>query len=849
MGMVYLAEGGRPRRRVALKVLRSGLASAAMRRRFELETEALARLQHPGIAQVYEAGAARVGAVDQPYFAMELVEGVPLTEHARTAGLGVRPRLALVAEVADAVQHAHQRGVIHRDLKPGNILVTREGRPKVLDFGVARVADPAATGAHTATGQMIGTLAYMSPEQVAGDVAAVDARSDVYALGVILYELLALRLPLEVSDRAITEAARAIREEEPASLSTIDRSLRGDVDTIVRKAMDKDPQRRYQSASELGADIRRFLNEEPIIARPPSTLYQLRKFARRNKAVVIGVAAVIVALAGGVVGTSLGMVRAMHQERIARHAAETATAAATEARLEAEKASAAKNFLQSILTGSSTPNEGIGGGLDLTVRQVVTRAAVRARTELADAPAVAADVFKTIGDTLLLLGDFEAAEEQLLLSLDAAQRFAPEPSTPVSSAYTSLAWLEIHRGNPVRGEELVRKALAVPEEILASDREGHSTMLTMLGLALDTQGRYDEAASIWRESLGVAETYLSPDAEERMTAMNNLADHIATRGDLDAAAEMLAEVERVRRRTLGPLHPDYMTTLNNLAVYESRRYRFDEAKRLYDQLLESYARFYGPDHVILARLYGNYGTLLRRMSDFAGAERAYREALRIARAAGGAMYERLPGALQNLASLRHELGDFGEAEALFSEALELCRRIGLDTDEASILGNLAAMRFDQGRWTEAEGLFLRARELREAALGPASIYTLYSIQSLASTRRHLGRYEEALPDLERAARGVREAFGEDNPQVAQSECAYAWCLALAGRAAEAEPILRASLDIVRNWENVNAIQLSSVEMAYGECLSILGRFDEADALLQASAQHRREAQGADHPST
>jgi WD40 repeat protein/predicted Ser/Thr protein kinase len=337
MGAVYEAEQDSPRRPVALKVIRPGLISPALLKRFAQEAQILGRLRHPGIAQIYEAGLAADG---RPFFAMEFLRGRPLDEHARLGGLAVPARLELLARVCDAVQHAHDRGVIHRDLKPANVLVDEAGQPKVLDFGVARAtdADLRTTTARTHAGQLLGTLSYMSPEQVTGDPDALDRRSDVYALGVILFELLAGRLPYRLEDLPLPEAAWVIREQEPSRLGSIHAALRGDVETIVAKALAKDPARRYASAGDLAADLRRHLSHEPIRARPPSALYQLRKFARRHTALVAGAAGVFAALTVGLIGTVLFAVREARQRGQAEHNARAAQFEAYRARIAAAAA-------------------------------------------------------------------------------------------------------------------------------------------------------------------------------------------------------------------------------------------------------------------------------------------------------------------------------------------------------------------------------------------------------------------------------------------------------------------------------------------------------------------------------
>jgi WD40 repeat protein/predicted Ser/Thr protein kinase len=316
MGSVYQAEQDNPRRTVALKVIHPGVVTPELVKRFNQEAQILARFQHSGIAQVYEAG---IGEDGLPFFAMEFIQGMALDKYVRTCGLEADACLELLAKVCDAVQHAHDKGVIHRDLKPGNILVDETGQLKVLDFGVARVttADLLTSASRTQAGQLLGTLSYMSPEQIAADPARIDGRSDVYTLGVILFELLAQRLPYQVEHLPVHEVARLIQQQEPSRLGSIDTMYRGDVEIIVAKALEKDKMRRYSSPGDLASDIRRYLRGEPILARPPSALYQIRKFARRHTALVAAVSSVFAALLAGTAVSIVFALRAAENARIA----------------------------------------------------------------------------------------------------------------------------------------------------------------------------------------------------------------------------------------------------------------------------------------------------------------------------------------------------------------------------------------------------------------------------------------------------------------------------------------------------------------------------------------------------
>ncbi len=344
MGMVYLAEQERPKRTVALKVIRRGMGTSGILRRFEHEAEVLGRLHHPGIAQIYEAGTAIVNDLKQPFISMEYVKGPTLTAYAKEKSLSTRDRLGLLADVCDAVHHAHQRGIIHRDLKPANILVNEVGQPKILDFGVARAMhnDIRVTTMRTSVGQLIGTLAYMSPEQVVGEPAEIDTRSDVYSLGVILYELLAEKLPHDLASCSLPEAARTIRQDPPRKLSVVSKLFRGEIEIIASKALDKEKTRRYQSAAELGQDIRRYLAGDPIHARQDSAMYVLRKQFKRHKWSFAAAVVAILCLVGFSIYAGIS-------ERQQRALASDAKSARIEAVQERDKATAANAKLEEAL--------------------------------------------------------------------------------------------------------------------------------------------------------------------------------------------------------------------------------------------------------------------------------------------------------------------------------------------------------------------------------------------------------------------------------------------------------------------------------------------------------------------
>src|SRR5688572_14297509 len=514
MGIVYLAQQERPTRTVALKVIHASVLSHGTLRRFEQEAEVLARLHHPGIAQIYQVGTYVTPQGELPYIAMEHVEGERLDRYLAHHPLPLRERLELAARIADATEHAHQKSVIHRDLKPGNILVTAGGQPKILDFGVARLSDDdtRTTTLRTDVGALLGTLTYMSPEQASGDPKAIDRRADVYSLGVLLYEILTGKLPYYIDRSALPEAVRVIREEEPTKISTHDRSLRGDVETIVRKALEKDPARRYPTAQALADDIRRHLADEPIQARPPSAWYQLSKFARRNQILVGGIASVLVSLA---VGAGVATHRYL-REREASARERAATAGGRDARVAAEKsqqrAATVASFLLSLFGGIDPV---VARGADTTLlRRILDQARGRLAAELAGQPEVEAEIRATLGNAYIELTLFEEAEEELRRAEELLRAQLGPDHPRVLDLEQDLARLLQRRGDLQRAEEEQRATLERQTQSLGeSDRETLQTK-GLLGENLMRQGRQREAENVLREVLAEQVRLFGPDDED-----------------------------------------------------------------------------------------------------------------------------------------------------------------------------------------------------------------------------------------------------------------------------------------------------------------------------------------------
>lgn len=601
MGTVYQAEQQNPHRTVALKVIKAGLINDQVLRRFEQECEALGRLQHPGIAQIYDAGTADTGFGPQPYFAMEYIHGRPLMQDAAERSLDVRARLELVARICDAVNHAHQRGIIHRDLKPGNILVDETGQPKILDFGVARVADSAHATRHTDVGQLVGTLAYMSPEQAMGNVLEVDVRSDVYSLGVILYELLAGRLPYHTSGHSLFEAVKTIREKSPAPLSTVGRDYRGDIDVIAAKALEKDKEHRYATAGELAADIRRHLTDQPIVARPPTTTYQLWKFSKRHKAVVIGTAAVMVALIAGVIVSTLQAVRARTAERAALE-------------LFVEVRQLANSILFEIndaikdLPGS-TPARHLLVNRSLTYLDKLAQRAsddVSLQNELAVAYSRIGDVQYAVGGANLgdIAGALVSARKEVAIRDTIALRDkSMGAQLALAQAYQRCSELLEGTGSPAESVTYVTKALAVREALYVrypGDARVRSAVASSYRIAGDQErlkGNPQGAVPLYGKALAVRRELvrqLPDDATQRRMMsidMVRIADGLGTPGqpNLGRFAEALqgyAEALSIRE-ALRQSSPGSVTAARDVANVLQRQGSLLVALKEYPQSLDS----------------------------------------------------------------------------------------------------------------------------------------------------------------------------------------------------------------------------------------------------------------------
>jgi serine/threonine protein kinase/tetratricopeptide (TPR) repeat protein len=749
MGQVWLAEQTAPlRRQVALKLIRVGMYDESVLQRFESERQSLATMNHPSIAKVFDAGTTPDG---QPYFAMEYVPGLPITHYCNEKRLKINERLQLFVQVCEGVQHAHQKAIMHRDLKPANILVGEvdgKATPRIIDFGLAKAVSPAAPGEGllTQVGAFVGTPGYMSPEQVDPDLHDIDTRTDVYSLGVVLYELLTGFLPFDTKrdDHRFADKFRQLREEDPPPPSTKVRAdressttraeerstdpkqlvslLRGDLDWIAMKALERDRARRYGTPSELAADIRRYLHHEPVTVRPASSAYKLRKYVRRHRFGVAVGAALALLLAG------FAVMQALQLRRITR---------------ERDRANRITDFMVGMFKVSD-PNEARGN--KITAREILDKASNDIEAGLAKDVEVQSQFMQVMAQTYINLGLFARAHGLADRALGNRRRVLGPNNRKTLESMTQLGWILDREGRDLEAEKQIRETLDLQRRVLGPEDPLTLETTDNLGIVLEKEGHYAEEEKLERGLVAIRTRKLGPEHPQTLRSMLNLAGALHGENHLAESEKQFRQLLAVERRVWGSGHPSVLATMHNLANVLQEQGRYDEAEALYRETLATEQRVLGPDHPDTASTMTTLAnTIINGQGRSSEAELLYRKALEVAQRTLGPEHPYTTGAEEGLANMVASQGHYAEAEKLHREILAIRMRL-LGPDHADTLlsqYNLGDVLFREGHLPEADKLFRETLNSQTRVLGVENPDTLASKAFLARILIKEGNPREA----------------------------------------------------------------------------------------------------------
>jgi tetratricopeptide (TPR) repeat protein len=742
MGRVYRARQLSPQREVALKLLR-GLDRDAVQR-FRREAELLATLEHPGIARLYAAGDADFAGVRLPWLALEFVRGDDLGTHARRRELDLRQRVALVASVCRAVHHAHGRGVIHRDLKPGNILVDEHGQPRVLDFGIARIRGE--DGGVTQAGQVLGTLPYMSPEQLGGGGRGIDVRSDVYALGVIAYQLVSGQLPHPgLSQCTLFEAIDVVRHQTPPRLASVAPATRGDLDAVVMKALAQDPGQRYGSAAEFAADLERVLDHRPVDARAPTPGYLLARFMRRHR-VASAAAAMVLGVLMAATAVSLDFA---WSEREARRVAE-------ERRAEAD---AINGFLEQMLT-SADPEQALGR--DLRVADILDQAAT-GMEQAKLPPLVASRLQRTLGRTYLNLGDGERAAALLA---SAARRLTGADETEAKLRHDlalDAVTADIERDKLAEARATL-DALLAPDSGLDAEQRAHASLLR--SHVLQAQGDLAASETLLRGAVADTLARFGPDHALTLNARHNLSAVLQQAEKLEEAATIAEDVLRRRLGGIGPDHPDTLKSMNHLAAVQLLMGRREEAEKLMRETIAARTRVLGAKHPSTLVAQGNLAVLLIQTGRLEEG-RAVAEPVAAAWAEiRGEHASRTLAAKQMLAYVYEDLGRLDDAERLLRAivATQVAEGGPSGPSVLSPRNDLGMLLLKRGRAEDALVEFDALMAWATRMLEPEHLMIAIFRSNRGECLARLGRLADARAELEAAHTALAKGAGAEHPR-------------------------------------------------------------------------------------